>query len=406
MKNFFILISIFFLNLPGMVSAQEYPEKLIGENFTTLQKFRGIYTKIYKDNPSLTEVCKRTLQWPEFWEKTMSGDNVSAYSVLNCENLNSQSELSKFLNLAKKNIHNFNLFKDAFIERFQLELNLLEMENDLRRETGLAYIFSDGRNQSHNSAEGINSDSPFDLVSDLNEIDEIFFGEKSEKPDFTFANQTKREIFAEIPTADDNEDYWLTQTTEYLPEKSENFNNYQDNLSGGLWRIGIKIFREKLNTHPLWLNYIGKTALDAIATDGVFSSPGFDTNLNSQPNSSEDSAEALELSYNPLPNLNAYITKYILAESLFKTQANEGTINKIDQVSDVLKQKEIQKQIIREKLQYFERQNSRNSEVHSAHRNILNLQKFNEYLNLFREKLRFLRKKVFPDFLNKPQHSS
>jgi hypothetical protein len=233
----------------------------------------------------------------------------------------------------------------------------------------------------------------------------MFFGEKSEKPDFTFAKQTKREIFAEIPTADNNEDYWLTQTIKFLPEKNDNFNNYQNNLSGGLWRTGIKILRD-LNTHALWLRYVGKTAFDAIATNGTFSNPGFDTNINNKPNSSEDSPEAIALSYNPIPELKAYINNYILAESSYKTDAHDGTLNKTLQVSTVLAIKDAQRQIIREKLQRFERKNSRNSETHSAHRNILNIQMFNEYIDLFREKLRFLRKAVFPYFLNKPQHSS
>jgi len=149
-----------------------------------------------------------------------------------------------------------------------------------------------------------------------------------------------------------------------------------------------------------------QAALDAIATDGTFSSPEFDTNSHEKPSASEDSPEARKLLYNPLGDLNAYINNYILAESSYKVDANDNTTHKATQVTKILAKNDRLKEIIREKITYFERENDRNSENFSGQRNILNLQMFNQYLDLFREKLKFLRKDIFPDFLRKPQHSS
>ncbi len=392
------------LILLGTVQAKSYPEVLNdGQSFTNIKNFRGIFKKIYNDTNEvdLTKICERTLQWPDLWDKEKLN-----YSVLNCQNLNSRENLSNFLNLAKNSFLNFNDFKNKFIYRFNLEMDLLQLENDLKRKTSLNYIFADGRNKSNNSAKDTTSDSPFDLVSDLNEIDEIIFGEKSQRPMFKFTEKKSREISAEIPTEDSNKDNWLIQTAENLPNFSEKFNNYKNNLSGGLWRSGIKIFREKLNNHALWLKYVGKEMLDSFATNGTFTNPGFDANLSEKPSKSEDKPEAIKLAYNPLKELDAYINKYVLEESLYKTEENQGFINRSTYLENIAKKNKIQKKIIKNQLESFQQKISRDSDNFSSNRSVLNFQKFNSYLDLIREKLKFLRTEIFPDFLSKPQHSS
>jgi succinate dehydrogenase flavin-adding protein (antitoxin of CptAB toxin-antitoxin module) len=317
MRKLIILVLIIFGSL-GIVSAQEYPDKLNGgEKLNKITDFRGIYEKIYDDvnNEDLVEVCERTLLWPEFWKKNKNNEDELIYSIKNCQNLRNKSTLTNFLNKAEQNINNFNTFKNNFTNRFELEQSLLRTENDLRRETGFSYIFSDGAEDTR--------DSPFDLISDLNEIDEIFFGEKTERPDLNFTQKIEKEMTVDINS--ETKELWLNQIEENHQPLNPDFENYKDNFSGNLWKIAIKVLREDLNTYALWTQYVGKTMFDRVDTDGVFPPSGFTAATTAIPPLSSDMPESEELTVNPLLKLNT-LNKQALF-SLNRSESNSVQAN-------------------------------------------------------------------------------
>jgi hypothetical protein len=388
-----ILFLMIFCSL-GIVSAQEYPDKLNGGNkFNTLEKFRGIYNEIYEDvnNEDLVEVCERTFRWPEFWIK-----DELIYSIKNCQELRNEGTLTEFINLEHKNVQQFNIFWNNFKTRFELERELLRIENDIRRQTGLAYIFADG--------EVKIKDAPFDLILDLNEIDEIFFGEKVEIPDLNFAKKTEKEMTEEIPI--DDEDKWLEQIEENHEPKKDKFNNYTNNLSGSLYRMGIELFRDNLNLYPLWLAHVGKTMGDKVATDSLFTPSGFTADTHEVIQMSSDIPESLELSYEPILKLNSLIQNYILEQEVESIQVSNFNVSRVDQLRKFDQAEKENRQKVAKSLNDFYQENERIHENRDFTTTAPLFSKFNEMFNLFRGKLKNINTDVMPPFLDKPDHSS
>jgi len=398
MKKIFILLLIF--SSLGIASAVEYPESINnGKKMISTDDFRGIYKRIYEDinNEDLVEVCERTLRWPDFWKKNREGKNESFYSVKNCKNLSQKNSLTdNFLNLANKNFKDFNNLKKDFKIKFKLEKDLLQKEINSQRKSGLAYIFANGAEDQKNS--------PFDLVSDLNEIDKVFFGEMHERPKFEFIATSEQIITKDFPS--ENSDIWLKQIAENLAPKMEKFSDPLESFAGSLWSLGVENFREKLNSYDLSLAHIPKTANDTSFAEGISTGSGMTADTHSVPAESNDSPESLgldKLLYNPLPTLNSFITDYILVQSSYKDKS-DLSIN--EKIKNVIFSNKVKNELIKIDLQNFKKDNSRESENINFQSKTAILNRLEQIIDLFREKMKIIRKDVIPDFLKKPQYSS
>lgn len=373
----------------GIVSAQEYPEKVNnGEKFTTVEKFRGIYKKVHTDShdEDLVTVCERTLRWPEFWK-----DEERIYSLRNCQNLRGKRTLTNFLNLENNNIKDFNSFKNNFTKRFESEKELLRLENDLRRTTSFGYIFSDG-------AEG-STNSPFDIISDLNEIGKILFGEKHERPELAFIIKSTEELNNNIIQ---ESEIWLEQIEENLSPQNKAFDTTTNSFSGSLWRLGTEVLRENLNTYPLAASKVQKTAFDTPFANGIPYESGFGVDTHAIPAQSNDTPESISLSYNPLPKLNAYITDILLSQSTIATNSDNYSANRNIQLEKFLSIDDRNRASLLKGLNIFRRENSRESLRNNVNRARQNWTQMNQNLRFFADTLDELNTDIFPPFLEKP----
>lgn len=384
-----IILVLLFLGTINTVQAAVYPDKLNNNKpFNKYENFRGIYDKIYQDvhNEDLVKVCERTLMWPEFWKE---GELI--YSLDNCKNFEKRGEFSEsFLNMETPNIKDFNNFRENFEGRFNQEQEALRIENDLKRKTGLAGIFTDGTEDQKSSR--------FDLISSLNELDKTFFGEKAEKPEFEYTKNR-------LELNDEENDNWLTQTEENLPTKEENFAETKNVISGALWESGTKVLRENLNTYPLWAGHVGKHMGDAVEMNGVLGDSNFTAGTHSFPSLSTTKPEASVLKYSPLSKLKAFNAQFQFGQSAFLTEA-ETDVRTRSQLDIVLNEKKRQEEEIKNNLIQFKEGQLRNYEDASFTTMLPVLEKFKLYVDFFREKSKLINTEIFPSFFEKPIYSS
>ena len=151
-----------------------YPEKLA--DFSSIESFKDIYQKIYEDvhvenAENQKEIFKRMRQIDldyqykeEFTNNELTVlENLDVPEVFQKEDL---IPLTRQIFTSKK-------LKNLY----EQEKELLFLEQDIARRSALMGIFSDGKDN-----------APFDIIQDLNKIDEIFFGEEHTKPEPSFIN--------------------------------------------------------------------------------------------------------------------------------------------------------------------------------------------------------------------------
>jgi len=161
------LIFFLFCGITTHVSAIEtYPEKI--ENFARFSKFKDVYKKIYNDmnNENETEILRRTSEHNqdilrEFFEKEnqFTQDELALYCGMNVPKISHDKKMTQVFQMRGSSL---------IKELCQTERNLLRQQNNLARKNTFRSLFSNDSLK----------DSPFDIIKDLRDIDNIFFGKK------------------------------------------------------------------------------------------------------------------------------------------------------------------------------------------------------------------------------------
>lgn len=228
MKKNWLIFCLSFLLWSG-VGAEFYPEKINnGNEFTKWSHFENLYEKNYKDVDTfdLNEIKDRVCEYPDI-------DCEKKLSIKNFEDL---LQLTVVGNVGEKlGQERFRQYMEGII---RYELELYQLEQSLARHGSMELIYTDGDGYENDSYT--QKTSPFDVSVALNEIDELFFGEK--KLNF-YPHYMKKK------SAENSSEPWLDRREDKLPAVSD-FSENDVSFSAIAQHVG-KIFQEEINPFSL-----------------------------------------------------------------------------------------------------------------------------------------------------------
>jgi len=202
LKNFGKIFLIFWLF--SAVSADAAMSQI-----TTMNDLKNVYQKIYDDTFSAPEIdiaVERVLEHPWAKKADLTLDDIKIEKDFNIS--------TKYQNAKKRTKKEWTILSSMIFDTFADELELVRFENLLRRKNRLSGIF----------ANDTDTDSPFDVIEDLNRIDEILFG-MATTPEIFPANSDFVPKFAEPYPA--NSLAYRTEDFELTPE------DWQDRRASG-----------------------------------------------------------------------------------------------------------------------------------------------------------------------------
>ncbi|MDH3324518.1 MAG: hypothetical protein OEL89_02685 [Candidatus Peregrinibacteria bacterium] len=160
---------------------------------TSMDDYKDVYNKIYKDTFSETEdeILERVSEHKWTKDADLSLADIKTMWRLNVSE-NYAEEVLEFDR--EKQIKYSNKLQKSFNE----EREILQFENSLRRKNKLLSIFSNDTNR----------DSPFDLLLDLYDIDEVLFGNEANDPDPSFKEKYSGGTAFRTTSFDNTEENW------------------------------------------------------------------------------------------------------------------------------------------------------------------------------------------------------
>ncbi|MBT3349050.1 hypothetical protein HN954_02750 [bacterium] len=253
-----------FLAICGTAQAEFYPDRVFENPDSALEisGFFGLYQKIYDHTHEENEeiLLERVCQSSEI----LCSDESQLVTISDLEKIG-DGGVPGFRPQGTSGKSGYSSFRNFVSDRFDLERSLLRQENFLALTGSLALIFSDG------DAGDQTANSPFDVITDLNKIDSILFGEKAEQPDPEFSKKPKTDIISNPENYDTDFETWLDQRESQQPSKTE-FSSTDQSVAASLQEI-TKIF-QNLNSHSLVAGMATKEMWELPFAGGIFGGSG------------------------------------------------------------------------------------------------------------------------------------
>ena len=169
----------------------------------SLSSFENLYEKIYTLTDKAQEdlVCARVRERVQLW----FNDRDIEFADFPCTKtfILEQGGLEEIIREKTKDKTSHTKWIDRVIRTMQFEREMLQFEDDLRELNGNASYFSD--RSMGGEAHGLTP--TYDLINDLDDIDEVLFGEKHTRPEPSFS-------FKESSGFSDAQEIWQDGTAE------------------------------------------------------------------------------------------------------------------------------------------------------------------------------------------------
>jgi hypothetical protein len=284
MKKIIFGLTLVLFPCLGWTNTAKYPASLNkGVAFTKYEDFNNMYVKIYKDVDveDIDELIMRTLDSEDFTmeERKQMGQGIPAL-----ENIYKNASQAKQKEESEK-----------IRQRIEFEQQVLRQENDIKRQASLLGIFYNGNHE---------KDAPFDLVTDLNQIDAAFVGKKATEPDPVYTHikfEDKSALAPEeretIGSTDLEEEDSFAQRSDSLDPASP-YDANDGSIAGSLENITNESWK-KLDAVALAVENQSRNLFHSAHTTGGVPIPSFPfPGISSQPPENTEESDSTKVKQN------------------------------------------------------------------------------------------------------------